>query len=159
DAAPAHRTDTGEPRLPPEIEVGLATSAWQVEGAVADRGPCIWDDFAAVPGAIRDGATGEPACDHVRRLEEDLDLLARLGVDAYRFSVSWPRVLPGGTGAPSAAGLGFYDRLVDGLLARGIRPVATLYHWDLPSGLQRAGGWPARDTAEHFAAYAGVVGD
>jgi beta-glucosidase len=146
-----------ELHLPGDLEIGVATAAWQVEGAVAERGPSIWDDFAAVPGAIRDGATGEPACDHVHRLEEDLDLLAWLGVDAYRFSVSWPRVLPDGTGPVSAPGLGFYDRLVDGLLDRGIRPSATLYHWDLPSPLQRLGGWPERDTAERFADYAEVV--
>ena len=117
-------------------------------GAVAERGPSIWDDFARVPGAIRDGVTGEPACDHVHRLKEDLGLLAWLGVDAYRFSISWPRVLPTGSGEVSAEGLGFYDALVDGLLERGIRPVATLYHWDLPSRLEAQGGWPVRDTAE-----------
>lgn len=143
-----------ELRLPPDLEMGVATSSWQIEGAVNERGPSIWEDFAAVPGAIVDGATGEPACDHVHRLAGDLDLLGWLGVDAYRFSISWPRVQPGGTGALSAAGLDFYDRLVDGLLERGIRPVATLYHWDLPSPLQTAGGWPVRDTAERFADYA-----
>jgi beta-glucosidase len=149
-----------EPLLPAGFEVGVATGSWQVEGAVGERGRSIWDDFADIPGAIRDGATGEPACDHLHRAEEDLDLLAWLGVDAYRFSVSWPRVLPDGTtGNVDAAGLGFYDRLVDGLLARGIRPAVTLYHWDLPSTLQAAGGWPARDTAQRFADYASVVAD
>lgn len=145
--------------LPPDLEMGVATSAWQIEGDVAGRGTNIWDDFAARPGAIVDGATGEPACRHVERLEEDLDLLAWLGVDAYRFSVSWSRVLPDGAGPVSAEGLGFYDRLVDGLLARGIRPVLTLFHWDLPSAFEAAGGWPARDTAFRFADYAQVVGE
>ena len=149
-----------EPLLPPGLEIGAATASWQVEGAVGERGRSIWDDFADVPGAIRDGATGEPACDHLHRFEEDLDLLSWLGVDAYRFSVSWPRVLPDGTpGTVSTAGLDFYDRLVDGLLARGIRPAATLYHWDLPSPLQAAGGWPARETAERFADYTSVVAE
>jgi beta-glucosidase len=143
--------------LPPALEIGVATSAWQIEGAVAERGRCIWDDFAERPGTIADGSTGEPACDHVHRLEEDLDLMARLGVDAYRFSISWPRVMPEGTGSTSPAGLDFYDRLVDGLLARGIAPVATLYHWDLPSPLQECGGWAGRAVAGHFAEYAGVV--
>jgi beta-glucosidase len=151
---------TDEPRLPVDLEVGVATSAWQIEGSVAARGRSIWDEFAEQPGAIRDGATGEPACDHVNRMDEDLDLLSWMGVDAYRFSVSWPRVLPdGGAGAVSAEGLDVYDRLVDGLHARGIRPVATLYHWDLPSALQTAGGWTSRDTAQRFADYATVLVD
>lgn len=145
--------------IPSDFELGVATAAWQIEGDVAGRGPCIWDDFARIPGAIVDGATGEPACDHVHRLTEDLDLLGWLGVDAYRFSFSWPRVMPDGVGATSPEGLGFYDRLIDGLLERGIRPVATLYHWDLPSPLEAAGGWPVRDTAYRFADYAEVLAD
>lgn len=145
--------------FPPGFELGVATSSWQIEGDVAGRGPCNWDDFARIPGAIVDGATGEPACDHVHRLDEDLDLLGWLGVDAYRFSFSWPRILPAGSGAVSPAGLDFYDRLVDGLLERGIRPVATLFHWDLPSSLEQAGGWTQRDTAHRFADYASVVGE
>jgi beta-glucosidase len=149
--------ETPDPKLPDDLEVGVATGAWQVEGAVAERGRCIWDDFAEVPGAIRDGTTGEPACDHLHHLDEDLDRMAWLGVDAYRFSVCWPRVLPRGWGEVSAAGLDVYDRVVDGLLARGIRPVVTLYHWELPSAVQAAGGWPARETAERFADYAEVV--
>ncbi len=148
-----------EPTIPADLEIGVATASWQVEGAVAERGSSIWDDFAARPGAIRDGSTGEPATDHLRRMDEDLDLLTWLGVDAYRFSVSWPRVLPDGRGRVSAEGLDVYDRLVDGLLARGIRPAATLYHWDLPSVLQREGGWPERATAEAFADFASVVGE
>ena len=148
-----------DPELPDDLEIGVATSAWQIEGSAATRGRCIWDDFAERPGAIVDGSAADPACDHVHRLTGDLDLLAWLGVDAYRFSISWPRVMPGGTGAVSPSGLDFYERLVDGLLARGIAPVATLYHWDLPSSLQDGGGWPARDTAAHFADYAGAVAE
>ncbi len=105
------------------------------------KGPSIWDDFCRLPGAIADGSNGDVACDHYHRLRADLDLMAGLGVDAYRFSVSWPRVQPGGQGAWNAAGLDFYDRLVDGLLARGIKPYLTLNHWDLPSELQAGGGW------------------
>lgn len=145
--------------IPRDFELGVATAAWQIDGDLAGRGRCIWDDFADRPGTIVDGATGDPACDHVHRLDEDLGLLAWLGVDAYRFSFSWPRVMPQGTGSLSASGLDFYDRLIDGLLDRGIRPVATLYHWDLPSSLEAAGGWPARDTAYRFADYAAVVGE
>jgi beta-glucosidase len=145
--------------IPPGFELGVATSSWQIEGDVAGRGRCNWDDFALIPGAIKDGATGEPACDHVHRLEEDLDLLKWLGVDAYRFSVSWPRVMPEGTGEVSAAGLDFYDRLVDGLLARGITPVATLFHWDTPSAIEATGGWANRETAYAFADYAQVMGE
>ena len=146
-------------RLPADFEWGLATSAWQIEGDSAGRGPSTWDAFAAEPGRIVDGATADPACDHVRRVEEDLDLMAWMGLDAYRFSISWPRVMPNGAGEVSVAGLDFYDRLVDGLLARNIRPVATLYHWDLPLTLEQAGGWPIRDTAQRFADYAQVVGE
>jgi beta-glucosidase len=145
--------------IPPGFELGVATSSWQIEGDVAGRGRCNWDDFAEIPGAIVDGSTGEPACDHVHRLEEDLDLLQWLGVDAYRFSISWARVMPAGRGELSAPGLDFYDRLVDGLVERGIKPVATLFHWDLPSPLEAAGGWPNRDTAFLFADYAQAMGE
>ena len=144
-------------QFPPGFELGVATSSWQIEGDVGGRGRCNWDDFAEVPGAIIDGATGEPACDHVRRLEEDLDLLQWLGVDAYRFSISWPRAMDGDRLRPE--GIDFYDRLIDGLLTRGIRPVATLFHWDLPSELEAAGGWPVRDTAYRFADYAQLMGE
>jgi beta-glucosidase len=140
--------------IPADFTIGTATSSWQIEGDSAGRGRSIWDDFATVPGAIADGSTADPACDHVRLLEADLDLLAWLGVDAYRFSISWPRVQPGGSGKFSATGMDFYERLIDGLLARGISPMATLYHWDLPSELSAAGGWLSRTTTEHFAAYA-----
>lgn len=141
---------------------GVATSAYQIEGAAAEDGrtPSIWDTFARVPGAVVDGpfgTSGDVACDHYHRLDEDLDLIAGLGVDSYRFSISWPRVQPGGRGAVNERGIAFYDRLVDGLLARGILPWATLYHWDLPQELEDAGGWPARDTAYRFADYAEAV--
>ncbi|HEV8024521.1 MAG TPA: GH1 family beta-glucosidase [Candidatus Nanopelagicales bacterium] len=145
--------------IPPNFEMGVATSAWQIEGDLAGRGRCTWDDFAAIPGKIVDGASGEPACDHVHRLSEDLDLLSWLGVDAYRFSFSWPRIIPGGRGTASEAGLDFYDQLIDGLLERGIAPVATLFHWDTPSELEDAGGWTNRATAQAFADYASVVGE
>ena len=113
-------------RVPKEFLFGAATSSWQIEGSSQTRGRSIWDDCVKVPGAIVDRATADPACDHVNRLEEDLDLLARLGVDTYRFSVSWPRVMPGGKSAVDQKGIDFYDRLIDGLLQRGIKPSLTL---------------------------------
>jgi len=138
---------------------GVATSAYQIEGAasVDGRGPSIWDTFSHLPGKTVRGETGDVACDHYHRWPEDVALMADLGVDAYRFSISWSRVQPLGHGAWNEAGLGFYDRLVDGLLARGIDPSATLYHWDLPQGLQDRGGWAARDTALRFADYAAGI--
>ena len=139
---------------------GVATSAYQIEGAASadGRGPSIWDTFSHAPGNTVRGETGDVACDHYHRWSEDVALMAGLGVDAYRFSISWSRVQPLGHGAWNEAGLAFYDRLVDGLLARGIRPSATLYHWDLPQGLQDRGGWAARDTALRFADYAARIG-
>ncbi|MFG3102211.1 GH1 family beta-glucosidase [Streptomyces sp. NPDC048182] len=147
--------------LPADFRFGVATSAFQIEGApTADgRTDSIWDTFCRVPGAVTGGDTGEVACDHYRRMPEDVDLLADLGVDTYRFSVSWPRVQPGGRGPANPAGLDFYDRLVDRLLARGVDPWLTLYHWDLPQELEDAGGWPHRDTAHRFADYAALVFD
>jgi len=145
------------PHLFPEHFVwGVATSAFQIEGAsrAHGKGASIWDRFCAQPGAIADGSNGDVACDHYHRLEEDLDLIAALGVDAYRFSVSWPRVQPQGHGAWNERGLGFYERLVDGLLARGVKPYLTLNHWDLPQALQERGGWASRDTVQHFVDYA-----
>lgn len=138
---------------------GAATASYQIEGGVHEggRGPSIWDTFSHTPGKVVNGDTGDVACDHYHRWEEDLALLSDLGVDAYRFSIAWPRIMPTGTGAVNAAGLDFYDRLVDGLVARGIKPVATLYHWDLPQALEDARGWPARSTAEAFEAYADAV--
>jgi beta-glucosidase len=139
---------------------GAATSAFQIEGAPgADgRGESIWDRFCATPGKIEDGSDARVACDHFRRWREDLVLLRQLGVNAYRFSIAWPRVLPHGRGAVNARGLDFYDALVDALLDAGIQPLATLYHWDLPQRLQDEGGWGTRATARAFADYAGAVG-
>ncbi len=141
------------------LQIGAATAAYQVEGAGGGRGPSIWDVFAAVPGNVLDGSNGDVACDSYHRWPEDVDLLAGLGADAYRFSLSWTRVQPGGSGPASAQGLDHYERLVDALLERGITPMPTLYHWDLPQPLQDAGGWPARDTALRFADYAAAVHD
>ena len=138
---------------------GAATASYQIEGAVREdgRGESIWDRFSHTPGRVRDGDTGDVACDHYHRYREDVALLAALGFNAYRFSISWSRVLPAGTGTVNEAGLDFYDRLVDELLAHGIEPFVTLYHWDLPQALEDAGGWPARATALAFADYAGIV--
>jgi len=145
--------------FPSDFLWGVATSAYQIEGAtdVDGRGESIWDRFAAVPGNIEDGGDARVACDHHRRWREDLELLRWLGVKAYRFSVAWPRVLPHGRGAVNARGLDFYDRLVDALLEAGIAPFVTLYHWDLPQALQDRGGWPVRDTADAFVEYADHV--
>ncbi|MER5889523.1 GH1 family beta-glucosidase [Streptomyces sp. NPDC001941] len=151
-----------DPRIPgltADFVWGTATSAYQIEGAVdADgRTPSIWDTFSHTPGAIDNDDHGDVACDHYHRMPDDVALLAGLGLDAYRFSLSWPRVQPGGSGPANAKGLDFYDRLVDELLARGITPWATLYHWDLPQELEDRGGWPARDTALRFADYAEIA--
>ncbi|MGW2784448.1 GH1 family beta-glucosidase [Streptomyces populi] len=134
------------PQFPSGFLWGVSTSAHQIEGAVDERGPSVWDAFTAGPGHVKDGSTAAVACDHFHRYPEDVALLAGLGVDAYRFSVSWPRV-------NSPGGLDFYDRLVDALCAAGVRPVPTLFHWDLPAELD----WLERDTAERFAEYASVV--
>ncbi|MFB7940539.1 GH1 family beta-glucosidase [Streptomyces sp. NPDC056049] len=145
--------------FPSSFAWGTATSAYQIEGAVAEdgRAPSIWDTFSRVPGAIDNGDNGDTACDHYHRWPEDIALMKELGVDTYRMSIAWPRVLPGGDGPVNAAGLDFYDRLIDGLLDAGITPSVTLYHWDLPQALQDRGGWTSRETAEHLAAYASVV--
>jgi beta-glucosidase len=147
--------------LPADFVWGAATSAYQIEGAVAEDGrtPSIWDTFSHTPGAVANGDHGDAACDHYHRMPEDVELLADLGLDAYRFSLSWPRIQPGGKGPANARGLAFYDRLVDELLARDITPWVTLYHWDLPQELEDAGGWPVRDTAHRFAEYAGIAAD
>jgi beta-glucosidase len=139
---------------------GAATASYQIEGAVdADgRGPSIWDTFSHTPGKVERGETGDVAGDHYHRMPEDVAIMAALGLTAYRFSIAWPRIVPTGSGQVNPAGLGFYSRLVDELLAHGISPVATLYHWDLPQGLEDAGGWPERDTAYRFAEYAEAVG-
>ena len=135
---------------------GVATSAYQIEGSPdADgKGPSIWDTFTHLPGRIDGGGTGDVACDHYRRWRRDLDLLGELGVGAYRFSIAWPRLFPTGRGPVERRGLDHYSRLVDALLERGIEPIVTLYHWDLPQALEDEGGWLARDTAERFADYA-----
>ncbi|MCG8922596.1 GH1 family beta-glucosidase [Lentzea sp. CC55] len=145
--------------FPAGFRWGVATSAYQIEGAASldGRGPSIWDTFAAVPGAVANGDTGDVAADHYHRWEEDLRLLGDLGVDAYRFSVSWSRILPEGRGRLEQRGLDFYRRLVEGLLGRGIEPFLTLYHWDLPQALEDEGGWRNRDTAHRFADYAALV--
>ena len=146
-------------RFPRGFVWGVATSAYQVEGAAHEdgRGDSIWDTFCRRAGAIRDGSSGELACDHYHRIGEDLELMASLGVNAYRFSLAWPRVQPLGAGAWNDQGFDFYDRLIDGLLARGIAPYLTLYHWDLPQALQDGGGWMNRDTVARFADYAAEV--
>jgi beta-glucosidase len=146
-------------RLPATFRWGTATSAYQIEGAVTEDGrtPSIWDTFCRVPGAVDDGDTGDIACDHYHRMPEDVALIRDLGIDTYRFSVAWPRVQPGGRGPVNPAGIAFYDRLVDELLAQGVDPWVTLYHWDLPQELEDAGGWPVRDTAYRFADYAELV--
>ena len=143
------------------LDLGAATASYQVEGAVREdgRGPSIWDTFTARPGTILDGSDGSVACDSYHRYAEDVALLAGLGVGWYRFSVAWPRVLPDGTGRVEQRGLDYYDRLVDALLANGVSPMVTLYHWDLPQPLEDRGGWLSRGTAEAFAGYAGVVHD
>lgn len=145
--------------FPEEFLWGVATSAYQIEGAVSadGRGPSIWDTFVHKPGTVLHGDTGDVAADHYHRVEEDLDLLARLGIPAYRFSIAWPRVQPDGRGPVNRAGLDFYRRLLDGLRARGIEPMVTLYHWDLPQALDDEGGWLDRDTAFRFAEYASLV--
>ncbi|MEV7290399.1 GH1 family beta-glucosidase [Streptomyces microflavus] len=145
--------------LPADFTWGVATAAYQIEGAVTEdgRSPSIWDTFSHTPGKIDNGDTGDVACDHYHRVPEDIGLIKQVGAEAYRFSVAWPRVVPDGEGPVNKAGLDFYDRLVDGLLEAGVTPFATLYHWDLPQVLQDRGGWTVRETSEHFAAYASQV--
>jgi beta-glucosidase len=147
-------------QFPPGFQWGVSTAAYQIEGAVTEggRGRSIWDTFTHEPGRIADGSTGDVACDHYHRFAEDLALMAELGVDAYRFSIAWPRIQPTGEGPANAAGVAFYDRLVDALLEKGIDPLVTLFHWDLPQALQDAGGWANRDTAARFGEYAELVG-
>ncbi len=152
-------TDTNPHDFPKDFKWGAATSAFQIEGAAFEdgKGASIWDAFSRKPGAIVGGATGDVACDHYHRWASDLDLLKELGVNAYRFSISWPRVIPDGRGKVNKKGLDFYQRLVDGLLERGIQPWVTAYHWDLPLVLEEKGGWLNRDTSSAFAEYAQVL--
>jgi beta-glucosidase len=148
-----------ERRFPADFTWGAATAAYQVEGAVSEdgRGESIWDRFTATPGKILNGDDAATACDSYHRYRDDAALMRELGLDAYRFSIAWPRILPEGRGRVNAAGLDFYDRLVDELLANGIEPFATLYHWDLPQPLEDVGGWPSREIAEAFADYTAIV--
>lgn len=146
-------------RLPTHLRLGSATASYQIEGAVHEggRGPSIWDTFSHTPGRIMGGDTGDTACDHYHRWEQDVELMVDLGLDSYRFSIAWPRILPTGSGQVNQEGVDFYKRLLTRLRERGIDTVATLYHWDLPQPLEDAGGWPARETAERFAEYAAVA--
>jgi beta-glucosidase len=147
--------------LPVDFFWGVATSAYQIEGAYDEDGRTlsIWDTFSRRPGAVENGETGDVACDHYHRMPSDVAMIAGLGVDKYRFSVSWPRIQPGGRGPVNPKGVDFYSRLVDELLDKGVDPWLTLYHWDLPQELEDAGGWPHRDTAYRFAEFAGLVHD
>lgn len=157
------RTPSAEPpaalRFPSGFRWGTATSSYQIEGAVTEdgRGPSIWDSFVRLPGRIADGSTGDISADHYHRYRGDIALMKAMGAQTYRFSIAWPRLFPGGRGALNAKGLAFYDRLVDALLADGIEPFPTLYHWDLPQALQDKGGWQARDTALALGDYAAEV--
>ncbi len=145
--------------LGPNFLFGAATAAYQIEGGQGDgRGQSIWDTFSATPGNVKNADNGSVACDHYNRWPEDLDLIRDGGFEAYRFSLAWPRLIPEGTGAVNQQGVDFYDRLIDGMLERGLKPYATLYHWDLPSALQDKGGWMNRDIASWFADYAALVG-
>jgi beta-glucosidase len=147
--------------FPESFVFGSATASYQIEGAVNEdgRGPSIWDTFSHTPGRVWNGDTGDVADDHYHRLEEDLELMKSLNLQAYRFSIAWPRIQPTGVGPANQAGLDFYSRLIDGLIEHGITPVATLYHWDLPQALEDAGGWANRRTALAFGEYARIVGE
>jgi beta-glucosidase len=147
-------------RIPTGFTMGVSTSAFQIEGAVREggRGPSTWDAFMAQPGRISDGSTAAVADDHYHRYREDVALMKELGVDSYRFSLSWPRIQPGGRGPANREGVAFYDRLLDELLAAGIRPMVTLYHWDTPEELQHVGGWLVRDTAKRLGDFAELAG-
>jgi beta-glucosidase len=153
--------DRSTSTFPNGFHWGVATSAYQIEGAWNEdgKGPSIWDTYAHTPGKIQDGSTADVAIDHYHRYKDDVALMKSIGATAYRFSISWPRIFAEGTGQPNAKGLDFYRRLVDELLAAGIEPFATLYHWDLPQALQDRGGWQSRDTVAAFAEYAGYVAE
>lgn len=159
DGSHRDRLETLEARVPGDFTIGVATAALQIEGDAAGRGASAWDTFAAEPGRILDGSTPERTAGHIERLADDIALLKQLGVDSYRFSLSWPRIQPTGAGDPNPAGLAFYDRLIDSLLGAGIRPMVTLYHWDTPEPLQKAGGWMNRDTARRLGDFAQLAGE
>ena len=152
---------SGPPQMafPAGFRWGAATASYQIEGAVNEdgRGASIWDTFVRQPGKIKNGATGDVACDHYHRYAADVALLKQLNLNSYRFSIAWPRVIPDGRGAVNQKGLDFYDRLTEALLKKGIEPFATLYHWDLPQKLQDAGGWTNRATVDAFAVYTETV--
>ena len=145
--------------IPQDFVWGAATASYQIEGAAREdgRGESVWDRFSATPGKVRGGDTGDVACDFYHRYRDDVRLMRELGLGAFRFSIAWPRVLPAGRGKVNEAGLDFYDRLVDELLANGIEPFVTLFHWDTPQALEDDGGWPARSTATAFVEYAEAV--
>ncbi|MDI9367334.1 MAG: family 1 glycosylhydrolase, partial [Thermotogota bacterium] len=146
--------------FPEDFLWGVATAAYQIEGADLEegKGPSIWSDFSHKPGRIDFGESGDVACDHYHRFTEDIDLMTALGLNSYRFSISWPRVLPKGRGTTNQKGIDFYDKLVDKLLEREIQPIVTLYHWDLPLDLQaRFGGWECRDISNYFADYSSLM--
>ncbi len=162
--APASVAGMSEPRatsFPKDFVWGVSSASYQLEGAVSEdgRGESIWDRFCATPGNVRNGESGAVACDFYHRYPEDIGLLSELGVDAFRFSVSWPRILPSGRGQVNDKGFGFYDRLVDGLLEAGIKPLIALYHWDLPQALEDEGGWTSRATVDAFADYSRIVAE
>jgi beta-glucosidase len=161
NGGPVTNDGAGTLRFPPGFVWGGATAAYQIEGApeVGGRGPSIWDTFSHTPGRTMDGDTGDVAIEHYHRYPQDVALMAELGLTSYRFSISWPRIQPDGTGRALQAGLDFYRRLTDELQAHGIDPWVTLYHWDLPQALEDTGGWTSRDTAQRFADYAVLVHD
>ena len=146
-------------RFPSNFTFGSATASWQIEGSSSTRGSSVWDDFAAIPGNIKDGTIADPACDSVNRYQEDIQLLKFLGVDSYRFSVSWPRVYDFANKRPNQAGLDYYSKLIDGLLEAGIKPTLTMYHWDLPSELQQKGGWQWAGISDEFEKYAELLAE
>src|SRR6266498_2943745 len=160
DAKAGGKGDKGAP-FPKDFVWGVATAAYQVEGAANEdgRGPSIWDTFCRRKGAVFDGNTGETACDHYHRFKDDVALMKTLGAKSYRFSVSWTRVLPNGVGAVNGKGLDFYSRLLDELGKAGIAPMCTIFHWDYPEALYKRGGWLNRDSADWFAEYTALLAD
>ena len=144
--------------FPKGFVFGAATAALQVEGDRAGRGDCIWDDYCSKPGNILDGTNVDVACDHVHRYKEDVAIMKKMGLDAYRFSISWPRIFPDDSGVPNQVGVEFYNNLIDELLKNGIEPYITLFHWELPTYIQRVGGWSNPTIADKFGDFARFVG-